>query len=51
MNSSETSAKYSCPIREQKLEIQDSGTPEEEDMSSDSARIADMGWLLRESRL
>lgn len=40
MNSSETSAKYSCPIREQKLEIHDSGTPEEEDMSSsDCARV------------
>lgn len=34
INSSETSAKYSWPSREQKLEIQDSGTPEEVDMVS-----------------
>lgn len=34
INSSETSAKYSWPRREQKLEIQDSGTPEEVDMVS-----------------
>lgn len=32
MKSSETSAKYSWPRREQKLEIQDSGVPEEEDI-------------------
>lgn len=34
INSSETSAKYSWPRREQKLDIQDSGTPEEVDMVS-----------------
>lgn len=32
MKSSETSAKYSWPRREQKLEIQDSGDPDEVDM-------------------
>ena len=32
MNSSDTSAKYSCPSKAQKLEIQDSGTPEDVDM-------------------
>lgn len=32
MNSSDTSAKYSCPRREQKDAIQDSGTPDELDM-------------------
>lgn len=32
MNSSDTSAKYSWPGRAQKLEIQDSGVPEEVDM-------------------
>jgi hypothetical protein len=34
MNSSETSAKYSCPIREQKLEIHDSGAAEDVDIAS-----------------
>lgn len=32
MNSSDTSAKYSWPSREQKDEIQDSGVPDEVDM-------------------
>ncbi len=32
MNSSETSAKYSWPSREQKEDIQDSGDGEEEDI-------------------
>lgn len=32
INSSDTSAKYSCPGRAQKLEIQDSGVPEEVDI-------------------
>lgn len=34
MNSSDTSAKYSWPGRAQKLEIQDSGVPEDVDMLS-----------------
>ena len=33
MNSSDTSAKYSWPRRPQKEEIQDSGVPEEVDMT------------------
>lgn len=32
MNSSETSAKYSCPSSEQKDEIHDSGVAEDDDM-------------------
>jgi hypothetical protein len=40
INSSETSAKYSWPGRAQKLEIQDSGVPEDVDMIS--ARMAEI---------
>lgn len=35
MNSSETSAKYSWPSNEQKEEIQDSGEPEDVDMTEE----------------
>lgn len=41
MKSSETSAKYSWPSREQKEEIQDSGVPEEEDIMEVVDRVAD----------
>jgi hypothetical protein len=40
INSSETSAKYSCPMSEQKLEIHDSGTPDDEDISPDAVEAA-----------
>ena len=39
MNSSETSAKYSWPRREQKDDIQDSGVPEEVDMTEVVVRV------------
>lgn len=35
INSSETSAKYSCPSSEQKEDIQDSGVPEDVDMAEE----------------
>jgi hypothetical protein len=38
INSSDTSAKYSWPMSEQKLEIQDSGTPEEDDMAPNDSK-------------
>jgi hypothetical protein len=39
MKSSETSAKYSCPNKEQKEAIQDSGGPEEVDILDQSSRF------------
>jgi hypothetical protein len=39
MNSSDTSAKYSCPSKEQKDEIQDSGEPEELDILAARAAV------------
>ena len=41
MKSSVTSAKYSWPRQEQKLEIQDSGVPEEVDMVGEAVRGAE----------
>lgn len=41
MKSSDTSAKYSWPRREQNDEIQDSGVPEEEDMTEVSVWLSD----------
>lgn len=41
MKSSETSAKYSWPRREQKEEIHDSGVPEEEDITDVVVRVSD----------
>ena len=41
MNSSETSAKYSWPRREQKDDIQDSGVPEEVDMTEVVVRVTE----------
>ena len=41
MNSSETSAKYSWPRREQKDDIQDSGVPEEVDMTEVVVRMTE----------
>ena len=41
MKSSETSAKYSWPRREQKEVIHDSGVPEEEDITDVVARDSD----------
>lgn len=42
MNSSETSAKYSWPSRAQNEEIQDSGVPDEVDMTEEVVRVTDM---------
>lgn len=39
MKSSETSAKYSCPIKEQKLEIQDSAAAEDVDMAASTSSV------------
>ena len=41
IKSSVTSAKYSWPRQEQKLEIQDSGVPEEVDMVGEAVRGVD----------
>ena len=41
MNSSETSAKYSCPRSEQKDDIQDSGVPDEVDMTDAVVRVTE----------
>lgn len=41
MNSSETSAKYSWPRSEQKEAIQDSGVPEDEDMTEEVVRVTE----------
>ena len=41
MKSSETSAKYSWPRREQKEEIQDSGVPDEVDMTEVFVRVTE----------
>jgi hypothetical protein len=38
MNSSDTSAKYSCPSKEQKDEIHDSGAPDDVDMMAGRAK-------------
>lgn len=40
IKSSDTSAKYSWPINEQKLEIHDSGAADEVDMMSESTQFA-----------
>ena len=41
MKSSETSAKYSWPKSEQKEEIQDSGVPEDVDMTEEVVRVTE----------
>lgn len=41
MNSSDTSAKYSWPSKEQKEEIQDSGLPEDVDMMEGVVWVTD----------
>ena len=51
MNSSETSAKYSCPNKEQKLDIQDSGAPEDVDMASAGERAQAIKRVCVVSRL
>lgn len=46
IKSSVTSAKYSWPRQEQKLEIQDSGVPEEVDMVGEAVRWVDRAKIV-----